>query len=139
VAALAAPRPADRGPWPAVAQAVAGFRQGRLPGTTVPAQRAPDLSRLGLRLAGAAAGAINGTPVTVFAYRSDTGSQLDIYRSAQPIPETGEAREMDSDDHAWRSDIGGVTVICGPASHTVLLIGSDPSLAVQAGELLNVI
>ena len=46
---------------------------------------------------------------------------------------------MDSDDHAWRSDIGGITVICGPASHTVLLIGSDPSLAVQAGELLNVI
>jgi anti-sigma factor RsiW len=126
-------------PGLAVAQAVAGFRQGRLPGTTVPAEHAPDLSLLGLRLAGAAAGTIDGTPVTVFAYRSDTGRRLDVYRSARPIPETGEAHNLDSDERAWRSDIGGVTVICGPASHTVLLIGSDPSLVDQAGELLNVI
>jgi hypothetical protein len=133
------PGPLAAAPGPAVAQAVAGFRQGRLPGTAVPAQRAPDLSRLGLRLAGAAAGTINGAPVTVFAYRSDTGSRLDVYRSAQPIPETAQAREMGRGDHAWRSDISGVTVICGPASHTMLLIGSDPGLAVQAGELLHVI
>jgi hypothetical protein len=34
---------------------------------------------------------------------------------------------------------GGVTLICDPASHTVLLIGSDPGLIDQAGELLNVV
>ena len=51
----------------------------------------------------------------------------------------GEAHELDGEEHAWRSDIGGVTVICGPASHTVLLIGSDPGLVDRAGELLNVI
>jgi hypothetical protein len=49
------------------------------------------------------------------------------------------ASSTDGDEHAWRSDVGGVTVICGPASHTVLLIGSDPGLVARAGEMLNLI
>lgn len=121
------------------AEAVASFRQDRLPGTRVPAQRAPDLSQLGLRLVGAAAGTMQGAQVTVFAYRGDTGARLDVYRSAVPIPEAGEAHELDGDEDAWRSDVGGVTVICGPATHTVLLIGSDPGLVDHAGHLLDVV
>lgn len=77
--------------------------------------------------------------MTVFAYRGDAGSRLDVYRSARPIPETGTAREVQGREGAWRSDIDGVTVVCGPASHTVLLIGSDPSLVSQAGALLDVV
>lgn len=123
----------------AVAEAIASFRQDRLPGTTIPAQRPPDLSPLGLRLVGAAAGTIQGAQVTVFAYRGNTGARLDVYRSARPIPETGEAHEVDGDEDAWRSEVGGVTVICGPATHTVLLIGSDPGLVDHAGQLLNVV
>jgi anti-sigma factor RsiW len=123
-----------------VAEAVAGFRENRLPGTAVPAQHAPDLSQLGLRLAGAAAGSIEGVDVTVFAYRDRIGSRLDVYRSAQSIPETGEAHEVGgTDDDAWRSSVDGVTVICGPASHTVLLIGSDPGLVDRAGRLLDLV
>lgn len=123
-----------------VAEAVARFRDDQLPGTAIPAQRAPDLGRLGLRLAGAAEGTIEGVDVTVFAYRDRTGSRLDVYRSAQSIPETGEAHEVGgTDEDAWRSSVGGITVICGPASHTVLLIGSDPGLVDRAGRLLDLV
>lgn len=133
------PSPAPAAPKSAVAEAVTRFRQDRMPDTTVPAQRAPDLSRLGLRLVGAAADTMEGVRVTVFAYRGDTGIRLDVYRSARPIPETGEAHGLGGDEDAWRSDVDGVTVVCGPASHTVLLIGSDPGLVDQAGELLHVV
>jgi anti-sigma factor RsiW len=123
----------------AVAEAVASFRQDRLPGTTVPAQRAPDLGALGLRLVGAATGTIHDTPVTVFAYRGDTGRRLDIYRSARPIPEAGEAHGVRGDEDAWSTKIDGLTVICGPATHTVLVIGSEPGLVNQAGQLLDLL
>jgi hypothetical protein len=133
------PGPTMAAPTSAVAQAVRSFRQDRLPGTVVPGQRAPDLTGLGLRLVGAAAGTIRGTPVTVFAYRGDTGRRLDLYRSARPIPEAGEAHELDGDEDAWRTSIQGITVICGPASHTMLLIGSDPGLVDRAGHLLDLV
>jgi anti-sigma factor RsiW len=122
-----------------VAEAVARFRQEQLPGTAVPAQRAPDLGPLGLRLVGAAAGTLQGEDVTVFAYRAGSGSRLEIYRSAHPIPEAGEAHELDGDEDAWRTEVDGLTVICGPATHTVLLIGSDPGLVDRAGELLDLV
>jgi hypothetical protein len=132
------PEPAVAAPTSAVAQAVRGFRQDRLPGTSVPAQRAPDLTGLGLRLVGAAAGTIEGTPVTAFAYGGATG-RLDVYRSARPIPEADEAHVLDGDEDAWRTNVEGITVICGPASHTMLLIGADPALVDRAGRLLDLV
>ena len=69
-----------------VAAAVASFQADRLPGTAVPAQQPPDLDALRLHLIGASTGTLNGTPVTVFAYRSDTGSRLHLYRGSRPIP-----------------------------------------------------
>jgi hypothetical protein len=122
-----------------VAEAVARFRQDQLPGTAIPAQRAPDLGALGLRLVGAAAGTLQGEAVTVFAYRAGSGSRLEIYRSAHPIPEAGEVHELDGAEDAWRTQVDGLTVICGPATHTVLLIGSDPGLVDRAGALLDLV
>jgi hypothetical protein len=119
--------------------AVANFRDERLPGTLVPAQDAPDLGGLGLQLVGAAAGDVEGTDVSVFAYRTESGERLDVYRSAQPIPEADQARELNGEEGAWRTDVDGITVICGPASHTMLLIGSDPGLVGQVGRLLDIV
>jgi anti-sigma factor RsiW len=122
-----------------VALAVASFRADRLPGTAVPAQQPPDLSALGLHLAGASTGTLNGTPVTVFAYRGHAGSRLNLYRGTRPIPETDQAQELDGVEKAWRTEIGGITVICGPEDHTELLLGSDPRLVHAAGTLLNIV
>lgn len=118
--------------------AVAGFRDDRLPGTAIPAQQAPDLSTLGLHLVSAAAGGIDGVDVTVFAYRTGNGTRLDLYRSTQPIPEANEAQELDSDDHAWRTNIDGIAVICGGDNHTELVISTDPRLVHQAATVLSI-
>jgi anti-sigma factor RsiW len=122
-----------------VAAAVASFRADQLPGTAVPAQQPPDLSTLGLHLIGASTGTLNGTPVTVFAYRTSTGTRLDLYRGTRPIPETDQAQELDGTENAWRTEIGGITVICGPQDHTELLLGADPQLVHAAGTLLNIV
>ncbi len=122
-----------------VALAVASFRADRLPGTAVPAEQPPDLNALGLRLVGASTGTLNGAPVTVFAYRSRAGRRLDLYRGTRPIPETDEAQELDGTEQAWRTDLAGVTVICGPQDHTELLLSSEPQLVHAAGTLLNII
>jgi hypothetical protein len=94
---------------------------------------------LGLRLVPTSVGKVGGAQLTAFAYRTATGARLDLYRSTQPIPETGEAHEVEGAGDAWRSDEGGVTVICGPANHTMLLIGSDPRLVANAGRLLDIV
>lgn len=122
-----------------LALAVASFRADRLPGTAVPAEQPPDLSALGLRLVGASTGMLTGTPVTVFAYRDSAGTRLDLYRGTRPIPETDAAQELDGTEKAWRTDLAGVTVICGPQDHTELLLSSDPQLVHAAGTLLNII
>ena len=122
-----------------VAVAVASFRADRLPGTAVPAQQPPDLASLGLRLVGASTGTLAGTPVTVFAYRNDDGTRLDLYHGTTPIPENGEAQEVDGTERAWSTEVSGITVICGPDDHTELLLSSDPQLVHAAGVLLAIV
>jgi len=126
-------------PRSTLAVAVASFRADRLPGTAVPAERAPDLSRLGLDLVGASTGELDSIGVTVFAYRADTGARLNLYRSSRPIPETDEAERLSGPESAWETELSGVTVICGPETHTELLIGSDALLVQRVGTLLNIV
>jgi hypothetical protein len=121
-----------------VTVAVASFRTDSLPGTTIPAQQAPELSTLGLHLISAAAGNIDGTAVMVFAYRTDAGTRIDLYRSATPIRETGEAEAVGGSERAWQSTMNGVVVICGGNSHTDLLIGTDLDLMRQVAQLLQI-
>lgn len=46
---------------------------------------------------------------------------------------------MRGDGDAWSTTIDGLTVICGPATHTVLVIGSDPDLVDRAGQILDLV
>ena len=121
-----------------VTTAVASFRADSLPGIKIPDRHAPDLSALGLRLVSAATGQIDGTNVTVFAYRTDTGSRIDLYLSALPIREADEAAEVDGSERAWQRNISGVLVICGGDSHTALLVGTDIRLMRQAARQLKI-
>lgn len=118
--------------------AVASYRDDRLPGTVIPAQQAPDLSTLGLRLVSAAAGTIDGIEVTMFAYRAESGTRLDLYRSALPIPETDEAQHLGGTERAWGTNVNGITVICGGDTHTALVISTDAVLVRQAADLLSI-
>lgn len=119
--------------------AVASFRAGRLPGTAVPAEPAPDLSPVGLHLVAAGAGQVDGTGMTMFAYRSTAGTRLAVYRSTKPIPEVDEAHELGGPEAAWSVQFGGVTVVCGRGGHTLLLLASDRDLVHRVGALLDVI
>ena len=134
--------PAGRAPVPpaAVAAAIASYRSDQLPGTSVPAGQAPDLTRLGLHLAAAAAGQLNGVTVTMLVYRTSSGARLTLYRSDQPFAEAAEARELgDAETAAWTMQSSGVTVLCARGSHSLLLLGSDPALVRRAAVLLNAI
>ncbi len=144
-AVLARPWPHSRpggaaaAPPSVMAAAVTSYRDGRLPGTAVPAEPAPELTPLHLRLAGAAAGRLDGVAVTMFAYRTPTGARLTIVRSSQPFPEATQARELGGTEGAWTMRSSGVTVICAQGTHAMLLLGSDAALVRQAGALLHAI
>ena len=126
-------------PRTAVTAAVDGFRDNQLPGTTVPAQSAPDLSRIGLHLVGAGAGHLDGAAVSVFAYRDATGTRLSVYQSSRAFPEDAEAQHLGDGDDAWTMQAGGVSVLCAKGAHSTLLLSSDSALVRQAGAVLNVI
>lgn len=133
------PAAASAAPPPVIAAAVTSYRDGQLPGTAVPADSAPDLSALHLRLAAAATGQLHGVAVTMFAYIAPSGARLIILRSSQPFPEATEARELGRTEGAWTLRSSGVTIICARHTHAMLLLGSDAALVRWAGALLNAI
>jgi anti-sigma factor RsiW len=119
--------------------AVAAYKADRLPGTEIPPRSAPDLSTIGYRLVGAATGVVDYTTVTMFAYRNDTGAHLALYQSARPFAGTAEAHELGGPEGAWTTQTTNVYVLCGRGNHTLLVLGSDPSVVQHAGELLHMI
>ena len=134
--------PAGRAPAPpvALAAAVASYRTSQLPGTSVPAGQAPDLTRLSLHLVAGAAGRLDGATVTMFVYRTPSGARLTLYRSDRPFAEAAGARELGgAETAAWTVQSSGITVLCARGNHAVLLLGSDPALVRRAGILLNAI
>lgn len=126
-------------PRTAVNAAVDGYRDNQLPGTTVPAQSAPDLSSIGLHLVGAGAGHLEGAAVSVFAYRDESGTRLSVYQSSRAFPEAAEARHLGGDDDAWTMQASGVSVLCAKGNHSTLLLSSNSALVRRAGAVLNVI
>jgi len=117
--------------------AIIGFRDNQLPGTDVPTQAAPDLSRIGFRLVGAGTGSVAGASMSVFAYRDDAGTRLSVYRSSQAFPEGREAHHLGGDDDAWTMQAAGVSILCGRGSHATLLLSTDPAALHTAGILME--
>jgi anti-sigma factor RsiW len=134
----ASPR-AAASPPSALATALASYRHNRLPGTTVPGQTAPDLSRLGLQLTGAAAGRVDGIAVTMFVYRDSAGGHLTLYRSARPFTEAAEADELHGPEGAWTAQSAGVSILCGRGTHSLLILGPGPTLVRRVGATLGIL
>ena len=133
----ASPEP-TAAPPNAVAAVLASYRSDRLPGTTVPTEKAPDLARLNLHLVAGATGRLDGLPMTMFVYRTPAGARVTVYRSDRPFPEAPEAREGSGASAAgWTLQSREVTVLCTHNDPAVLLLGSDATLVQQVGAVLN--
>ena len=134
----AAPAGRPAAPTSAVAAVLASYRSDRLPGTTVPKEQAPDLTRVNLHLVAGAAGRLEGLAVTMFVYRTPSGARVTVYRSDLPFPEAPEAQELGGEAAAgWTLQSSGVTVLCSRTNPAVLLLGSDAALVQQANAVLN--
>ncbi|MFV2103737.1 zf-HC2 domain-containing protein [Micromonospora sp. LOL_024] len=126
-------------PAPQIAVAVAGYHDGRLPGTTIPVRSGPDLSALRLTGAGASAGELAGQPVTGYAYRDGTGRRLLVYVSDKPFPMSPQAENPMGTDGAAMMHLNGVVVLCSRRPHTALVLGEDEDLVRQAAVTLDLI
>ncbi|MFF5216693.1 anti-sigma factor family protein [Micromonospora sp. NPDC000442] len=118
-------------PAPQLSVAVAGYHDGRLPGTIIPARSGPDLSALRLSGAGASAGDLAGQPVTGYAYRDDTGRRLLVYVSDRPFPVSPRAENPIGTDGAAMMHLDGVVVLCSRRPHTALVLGRTRSSYVR--------
>jgi hypothetical protein len=74
----------------------------------------------------------------MYVYRSGTGQRLALYRSGTGFPDDDRrTHEVPGTESAWALEDGDVVALCGPASHTSLLLGTDAALVQQAGRLLE--
>ena len=124
---------------PSVAEAVARFRDGRLPGDSTPSLAVPDLASIGLHPVGAAAGELGGESVTGFAYADDTGRRVVVYLSETPFPRVSGAEQISGADGPWIARSDGVVLLCARLPHAMLLVGQDVALVRSAAVELDAI
>lgn len=122
----------------AIAAAVSGYTQDRLPGSAMPKMPAPDLSSLRLTHVGAGSGHIDEMPVTAYAYRDPAGRRLMIYTSAMAFPMPERARPLNGQEGPWMTDRDGVVLLCARKPHELLIVGEDDELVHDAAVALDV-
>jgi len=109
----------------AIAQALADFRDGRLPAGSPRAHRAPDLSGIGFALVGSGGGEVGDIPVDAFGYQDASGRRVLIYLSSRPFPEAVGARLSARPDGPWNEASGGVDIICAHDPLPLLAVSAD--------------
>jgi anti-sigma factor RsiW len=120
-----------------IAAAVAGFREARLPGTGMPADEAPDLSALDMKPYAASAGRIGGLPASAYAYRDGRGGRLLVYANEVGMPVARGAERLTAT--TWLARSGDVTVLCGRAGRTLLVVALDRDLVLAAATELGLL
>lgn len=124
---------------PALREAVADYTAQQLPGSQLPRQRAPDLSRLRLQPAGAAGGSYAGLAVDGYAYRDPAGRRVVLYLSDEPFPEAPGAQRLAGQDGPWIAQRGDVIVLCARLPHALLVVGQDDELVRRTAGALGVL
>jgi anti-sigma factor RsiW len=122
----------------AVAAAIAGYTDDRLPGNAMPKGPAPDLSPLRMTQVGAGAGRIDDIPVTAYAYRDPAGRRLMIYTSTEAFPMPQRARPLDGREGPWMAHRDGIAVLCARDPHELLIVGEDDELVHDAAVAMDV-
>ena len=124
---------------PALREAVADFIAEQLPGSQLPDQRAPDLSRLQLQPVGAGGGTYAGLEVDGYAYRDPAGRRVVLYLSDDPFPEAPGAQRLAGEDGPWVAQRGDVVVLCARVPHALLVVGQDDQLVRSTASALGVL
>lgn len=124
---------------PSLRQAVADYSASRLPGSDLPALRAPDLSALDLQPVGAGGGTYDGLEVDGYAYRDASGRRIVLYLSDDAFPEAPGARRLAGKDGPWVVQRGDVTVLCARLPHALLVVGQDDQLVRSTASALGVL
>jgi hypothetical protein len=121
-----------------ITDAVAGYKEDRLPGSATPQSAAPDLSSLRMTGVGAGAGRLDHMPVTAYAYRDNQGRRLMIYVATTSFPMPEDAHRFHGTQGAWMAHQDGVTVLASRAPHELLILSEDQKLAHAAAVALDV-
>jgi hypothetical protein len=121
----------------AVAAAVSGYTEGRLPGNAMPSDPGPDLSSMEMKQVGAGTGRIGDMHVTAYAYRDPTGRRLMIYTSSTAFTMPDRAELLDGPDGAWMTHREGVALLFSRRPHELLVLGEDDELVHHVAESLD--
>lgn len=124
---------------PSLREAVADYTAQQLPGSQLPGQRAPDLSRLRLQPVGAGGGSYAGLDVDGYAYRDPAGRRVVLYLSDKPFPEAPGAQRLAGRDGPWVAQRGDVIVLCARLPHALLVLGQDEELVRSTASALGVL
>lgn len=126
-------------PEPAViASAVAGYTEGRLPGSDMPKAPAPDLQAIRMTEVGAGAGRIDDALVTAYAYRDSVGRRLMVYTSTKAFQLPSDAHMLEGADGPWMTHRDGLMLLGSRDPHTLLIVGEDDELVHDAAVVLDV-
>lgn len=109
----------------AIAQAVADFRDARLPAGSPRAHRAPDLSGIGFALVGSGGGEVGNIPVDAFGYQDASGRRVLIYLSAHPFPTAAGAHLSGEPGGPWTAASSGVDLLCAQHPLPLLAVSDD--------------
>ena len=113
-----------------VAAAVEGYTAARLPGTAMPAERAPDLSGVGLREHAAGTGSLAGRDAAGYVYRDGAGHSVAVYVSLQPFDRPTDAVGLQAG--TWMARSAGVTVVGMAADgHGMLVVSGSRDMAMS--------
>lgn len=124
---------------PSLREAVADYTAEQLPGTQLPALRAPDLSSLRLQPVGSGGGTYAGLDVDGYAYRDPAGRRVVLYLSDEPFPEAPGAERLAGEDGPWVARRGDVVVLCARLPHALLVVGQDDELVRGTASALGVL
>lgn len=129
----------DTGSEPrAIAAAISGYTESRLPGSATTASPAPNLSALDLTEVGAAAGRLDGVPVTAYMYHDESGRRLMVFVGTRSFPAPEDARPLHGEAGPWMYHRDGVAVLCARHPHELLIVGMDDRLVTDAAVTLDV-
>jgi hypothetical protein len=113
-----------------IADAAAAYRSGLTVqgGTSHPA---PDLGREGFFLDVSGRSELGDMAVDSFLYRSPAGGTVLLFFGSEPFPAAAGATHRSGGFHGWTASVGGLSLACGDAPQSYLLVGSDPATLSQ--------
>jgi len=119
-----------------IADAAAAYRSGLTVqgGTSHPA---PDLGREGFFLDVSGRSQLGDMAVDSFLYRSPTGGTVLLFFGSEPFPAAAGATHRSGSFHGWTASVGGVSLACGDAPQSYLLVGPDPTTLSQIEATLH--